>query len=100
MRKTCPICGEQFETGRYGGRRQCCSDACSHERILRRMRSYDKRYHKRKYVKRAPKEHTCPLCGRTFYGHGNAKYCIECLETSQSYKFQQYYWNRKERAVS
>ena len=82
----CKFCGEIFKP--KTGNQLYCSENCKKERErLHRKSKYD-------YVKTGvTREMTCKICGNTYVGHFNSKYCISCLKESK-YSIRRYLYNR------
>lgn len=86
MNRYCEVCGTEFELKvPHGGRRKYCSDACSHEARKKQDRDRMRIAYYKNRRKRKPCELTCSKCGKTFYGHGCAKYCNDCLNDGTWY---------------
>lgn len=86
--KSCNICGEVFKPV-YSNQRYC-SEKCRKQHISEVGK---KRYYK-KYVKKGSnREMVCKVCGNTYIGHYNSRYCIECLKNSK-YHIKRYLYNR------
>lgn len=86
--RKCRLCGTEFHlTGNHDGAKMfCCAE---HAKQYRRSysRDYDKMFYQKHIEKyRRPKQVlTCKRCGNEFTGHGNEKYCTDCINSGGWY---------------
>lgn len=91
--KSCKFCGEWFNP--LSPNQRYCSKKC-----LNIYRSKLNAEYKRKTYKKGQiiREMTCSVCGNTYTGHFNSKYCISCLKEGTTRKgnrsIKRYLYNR------
>lgn len=89
IRKTCTVCGAEFEgtaNGKYC--RECRPEVYKNINLI-----YEKT-HRRKRT-RPETERTCKKCGNTFMGKYCQRYCYDCLHDGTA-RMTQYLKNRRD----
>lgn len=86
---------EKYFIPTYQNRLYCCVE-CAKESRRKALNAAKEKYyitHIGKFQK-PKRELTCKSCGNTFYGHGNAKYCDNCLKSDDP-QMKKLYYQRK-----